>query len=302
MRTCERCGRRIRGPSCSVAGKHWHPRHFTCCVCGTRLENAAVYLHAGELYCRADYYRRVLPACAVCGVPLVGTHRVDLWGNRYCTRHEAEYPRCSACGRVICSRLTRGGTRYPDGRHVCNVCTRTAVFAEAEGERVFGEVRAYLVRAGLDLGIIHIPFRFVDAQWLTRLLGPGAPRCAGIIVTRGVERTGRFVREHTEVIAILGGLPREYLALVIAHELGHYYLNKHRFPRLPLWVEEGIAELFAYLWLSHQRTAAAAARIRAMERSPDPVYGTGFRGARESFRARSLPGMLAHVRRTRGFF
>ena len=39
------------------------------------------------------------------------------------------------------------------------------------------------------------------------------------------------------------------LGAVLAHEYGHAYLFMRRFPSLPLVTEEGLCELFAWLWL-----------------------------------------------------
>ncbi len=65
--------------------------------------------------------------CAACGQPLEGWYTRDMWGNATCSRHEAEFPRCSACTRLICPRLTGGGVTYADGRQVCMLCRRTAI-------------------------------------------------------------------------------------------------------------------------------------------------------------------------------
>jgi hypothetical protein len=83
------------------------------------------------------------------------------------------------------------------------------------------------------------------------------------------------------------------MGAVLAHEYGHVFLFTRRFPALSLQTEEGICELFAWLWLGGGAGARAggkgggsgtingedegqnARRRRLMESRKDAVYGDG---------------------------
>ena len=50
-------------------------------------------------------------------------------------------------------------------------------------------------------------------------------------------------------VVALKGMSTDALGAVLAHEYGHCYLFMRKFPLLPLAMEEGVCELFAWLWL-----------------------------------------------------
>jgi hypothetical protein len=104
-----------------------------------------------------------------------------------------------------------------------------------------------------------------------------------------------------------------------------------RYPALPLQTEEGICELFAWLWLgggggrtngrdvksggsgggrsggggtiNGEDETQNARRRRLMEERVDPVYGDGFRLAKKALDAcgGDLGRLLEHVLRQKGF-
>jgi hypothetical protein len=88
-----------------------------------------------------------------------------------------------------------------------------------------------------------------------------------------------------------------------------------KFPLLPLAMEEGVCELFAWLWLGGGKWdgggvigsnpkgdkrihAWAERRRRQMEFRKDPVYGDGFRAALRGYEAcgENLWTFLEHLR------
>jgi paxillin len=105
-------------------------------------------------------------------------------------------------------------------------------------------------------------------------------------------RERRFIKD----VLLLRGMSRTATGATLAHEYGHCYLFARAFPSLPLKVEEGVCELFAWLWLGGGLSVPAAtratvngadeaqnARRRArMEKRQDPVYGEGFRDAKKA--------------------
>jgi paxillin len=122
------------------------------------------------------------------------------------------------------------------------------------------------------------------------------------------------VRESRRIedVLLLRGMSRTATGATLAHEFGHCYLFARAFPALPLKTEEGVCELFAWLWLGGGLSVPAAtratlngadeaqnARRRArMERRQDPVYGDGFRDAKKALErcGGNLWTLLEHVR------
>ena len=116
--------------------------------------------------------------------------------------------------------------------------------------------------------------------------------------------TVRETRELEGVLA-LRGASDVALGAVLAHEYAHGLFFLDEYPPMRLETEEGLCELFAWLWLSAGRNgedeAENARRRRAMEERKDPVYGDGFRAALSAFREASggnLENLLARVRET----
>ena len=94
--------------------------------------------------------------------------------------------------------------------------------------------------------------------------------------TRSVAATARpdvsdvsDVRESRRIedVLLLRGMSRTATGATLAHEFGHCYLFARAFPALPLKTEEGVCELFAWLWLggglSVPRTLRAERRDHA---------------------------------------
>jgi hypothetical protein len=140
-----------------------------------------------------------------------------------------------------------------------------------------------------------------------------------------IQRAAQLARSHPDVsvdekrilkgVVALKGMSADALGAVLAHEYGHCYLFMRKFPLLPLAMEEGVCELFAWLWLGGGKWdrggvigsnpkddkrihAWAERRRRQMEFRKDPVYGDGFRAALRGYEAcgENLWTFLEHLR------
>ncbi|MCK4548326.1 MAG: protein DA1 [Candidatus Eisenbacteria sp.] len=295
---CASCGEQITGEYVSALGKYWHPEHFVCANCRTPLAEATFYEKDGRPYCQSCYEDLFLPHCCICGRPIRSAYIENVWGDVYCKKHEHEFQTCFSCGRLICGSLTGGGLTHDDGRHMCSLCGRTAVYRVEDGEVVLDEVRRAMKVLGLDLRSASIPLRMVSLEDLRE----GRARdLSGHISTSVWTRGGKVTERKIEAVSILYGLPREHFAAVAAHELMHAWLFLENYPELPLHVEEGLAELSSYLWLQQLGTPEAAYRMRAMESNDDPVYGYGLRLALKSCRQVPLDKLLGYIKRQRRF-
>jgi hypothetical protein len=283
-------------------GKNWHPEHFVCAHCRKPFRGQGFFERDGKAYCEKDYTELFGRRCSVCNQPVRTSYLTNHWGDSYCLNHRNELPACCGCGRLVCERLTGGGVTYKDGRKMCNLCRRTAVDDTADAASELARVRRTLARLGFDVKQTSIPLRLLGRSELKRLSsGSVGAQPAGLTRTMVRSVDGKVVQREVQEVLALYGLPREQLASVLAHELGHVWLFLNSFPVLPPLVEEGICGLAELLWLRDQHTADAAYRIKLLQESNDPVYGTGFRAAQRALSGQSLSALLAHVRRHRKF-
>ena len=119
---------------------------------------------------------------------------------------------------------------------------------------------------------------------------------------------------HSEVTAILclSGLPRDLTASVLAHEATHAWIKLHPDFKvrkmLPAQVEEGCAQLVAYLFLSdglepprrHSGGGPSDEKLRqyfkfSIETDDNEIYGEGYRKAAAAYAAIGIQGLLNHV-------
>lgn len=111
-------------------------------------------------------------------------------------------------------------------------------------------------------------------------------------------------RRYLKGIMALRGMSRTAMGAVLAHEYGHCYMFMRRFPSLPMRTEEGMCELFAWLWLGGWSGSKEHARRRQLiEERKDAIYGDGFRLAKKGLDAcrGDLSALLVHVYRHKEF-
>ena len=295
---CAACDRPIRGEYVTALGKTWHPEHFVCTTCKKPFGKDAFVKHRGRPYHERCYLERFAPRCDVCGASIRGPYVTTTTGETFCEHHKGEIPECSSCGRLASDRLTGGFVRYQDGRVICNLCRPAAVDRELEGQRLLSDVRRALAKEGLTLGKVKVPLRLVDQDELNRRVKRRRSKTpAGMVRSQLTTQGDKVVERKVVEILALRGLPRDHLAAVLAHEVGHAWLLLNDYPKLPPKVEEGICELFSYLWLKGQPGEGAARRILLLEKNRDRVYGVGFRAVRRALRQRSVKRLLAYVKR-----
>lgn len=302
---CAGCGRPLEDGGLVALGQSWHRDCFCCGHCRKPVKDAKFLEKDMRPYHESCYHARFTPHCAICQQPLTSVYLTDLFGNQTCATHKQQLPACCSCGRLVCAQLTGGGRSYPDKRTICNLCYRTAVMDQAAAAALVAEMRQQLGRLGMTL---HkravIPFRLVDTPELERakkgrkgqadVLGQTRKQCT----TNG---HGQIIDREVQEIVILYGLPEEQFRTVALHELCHAWLHLSAYDELPLQVEEGLCTLTEYLYLRELNTPSSQARIAALEANPDPIYGEGFRLARQMFERVGLSRLLTYVK-TKGSF
>ncbi len=280
---CFSCGQAIIGESILVKGQYrFHPEHFICSQCKAPLADREFFWRENAPWCRACYEAAVLPGCDLCGEPISDVYSIDGWGNRYHARHEEELPRCSACGRLVCDRLTRGGGKYDDGRAMCGLCRESAVTDQGQATALLVKAAGFLETQGVKVDAAAIPVHLVSLPEFEAAGGSDktAGRTAASIVTR-TEPGGRKSEERSvEEIQVLNGLPEKDFLFVALHELVHAHLHLNAKVPMDKGAEEGVATLASWLWARDRDDPLCRYLSRALEERSD-AYGRRFREARK---------------------
>jgi hypothetical protein len=268
-----------------------------------------------HLFCPECYRERHGKQCTLCSAKLL--RWASYGGQVCCLSHNAESLR--SC--VYCSVLLPVGmsdvTMLEDGQLACERCTATALSDTAQISKLYERVRAFFSR---ELGIL-LPPTLQGLRLVDRVCSDGPPsatpsggRCLlGLTCTEQLEdpSTNRVVPGSRRVtsVALLRGLPEDLALAVLAHEAGHVYLHLQQYEThsMASRVEEGLCELFAYLW-EHGRYVAGDVdwarreRMRQMETNTNAVYGDGLRDALAGYVSCgfSLQRLLARVKATGG--
>ncbi len=297
---CERCSEPIAGKYIVALNHNWHQEHFRCASCGKNLVGKGYFEKNNKAYCRDCYHEKFSSKCAICKQPLSDKYTRDAWGYNFHSRHLNELQPCFSCARLISKNITNGGKKYPDGRNMCNICTKTAVSSPAKAQKYFSRLKRFMTRRGLKLPAGEFPLFLVDMSVL-RNSNPGKMDVAGRTEKASYEINGVEKSRRIEKMQILEGLPVEHFIAIAAHEFGHSWLFLNRYPHLELQVEEGLCELFEYLWLKTQNTEIARFRIKKMKIGKDHIYGTGFRKALTAYNKYGLSRLLIEVKRQKRF-
>ncbi|WP_099343950.1 MULTISPECIES: protein DA1 [unclassified Actinoplanes] len=220
-----------------------------------------------------------LPRCAVCGRLMTLTGFVTPNGELICHRHAHEQP-STCCGLPADPTLAAE-------RPLCPRCAATAVRTQQDVRRVLppiaARLRALSIWTTKPVRVRLVPVAELQADWHGSGALLGGTVCVGSEVVD---------------LMVVRDLPLVRFGAVVAHEVMHAYLVQHGFGELPPPVEEGLCELLAHAWLKGEPGAPAEWERRRIMDNPDPVYGNGFRAARQAaLRVGGVSRMLAHVRR-----
>lgn len=253
------------------------------------------------LLCAQHYAQTHCTHCSLCAKQFEAGGRPPLLlptGEAFCASHRQNVP-CFSCARPI-------GRADAAARPLCAKCRSTAIVSERAAFELLRELKGFFLTAGLDFG------RWEPAQMRLVSSPPGDGGFGG----SGGHLEGlthRATRDGVRLIPsidLLHGLPREHAAQVLVHEMAHAWLWLQDHPKaIDKRTEEGLCELFAYLWLlaeeAHERSGAEPLstrrrellqRIRVMEQRSDRAYGGGFRDALRAAERCGLPAVLHSVR------
>ncbi|KAL1459833.1 hypothetical protein WDU94_011786 [Cyamophila willieti] len=113
LKKCQGCKLTIKDVVVTALGHTWHPDHFVCVSCGTKLLYKGFYEKEDNAFCTDCYEGKYCPKCHGCGGSITDT-AIKVSDKKW---HED----CFKCGR--CRRLISGPTfRISDAEVICVAC------------------------------------------------------------------------------------------------------------------------------------------------------------------------------------
>ncbi|XP_018589168.2 thyroid receptor-interacting protein 6 isoform X2 [Scleropages formosus] len=126
LERCSKCTQPILDRILRAMGKAYHPRCFTCVVCGGCLDGVPFTVDAtSQIHCIQDFHRKFAPRCSVCGQPIMPepgqeeTVRIVALDRSF---HVNCYT-CEECGLLLSSEGEGRGCYPLDGHILCKSCS-----------------------------------------------------------------------------------------------------------------------------------------------------------------------------------
>ncbi|MBQ9137955.1 MAG: hypothetical protein IJX65_04905 [Alistipes sp.] len=216
-----------------------------------------------------------ISTCVICGKPLLGSYRMDKWGQKVCMDHDLTY--CANCGRIV----KDDDMRSSDGRAVCSHCVGKVVRRSEHVEWVYQRVCEIFERNFLVLPE-KVPVEIVNAERMRQLVDCNRLGALpmGLASMGGIPLFGMPVHHK---VYMLDCQHKVNFGGVLAHELLHVWQNQRRVRQLPPKYCEGFCNLGSYLFYGYLNNELSQRLMEGMMNSPDPIYGEGFREVKVIF-------------------
>jgi hypothetical protein len=274
--TCAKCDRPITSDAFKTQGRIYHPACFVCEICDRPIAGSYSEQN-GKAYHNDCFQDHVALKCSLCGGVLHGEYLQDYWGNSYCKRHDGEAPMCDSCGRFVSAEITGGGTRYDDGRFICNVCKPKSMTDIDEILEIVFEVAEHMKSFGMEVDYNGIQIHLIGRDKMQTLSGHHSNGLRGFTDYREDWRVFGKSQNRRMHMYLLYGMPRMEIVNTVAHELAHVWqFNRARFRNERQW-SEGSCNYAAYLVLGRYPGRESSFFRTSLMRDADPVYGDGFR-------------------------
>lgn len=219
-----------------------------------------------------------VPICFVCHRKINGRYSYDWAGHNICLSHLQTVTKCASCGQFCDSHAKDIGL----GMKICSHCQKYRI-ERADCESIIRFVKNIYRNSPIG-NVAKWKLVMVDAQTLYKKTKDKNTR--GLAQAVGTEYTIFIYRE----------LSRVAFAQVLAHELLHIYQYANHI-QPPKAICEGFCNLGSYIILSAINNKEAKAAIDNLKKSPDPIYGDGFRLLLASYES---GGWQAAIRKIRG--
>ena len=307
---CDYCKKAITNPNYVwVEDKYFHSNHFFCHNCKESLVDRKFYSQDDNYYCEKCYdslfvlrctycnkqiigkyikydqeiyheecyYDNIAVKCDFCGEYIVGEYDIDCWGNKYHPEHKKDNPKCEYCGRLISDNFSQGGSKYHDGRVICELCDDNTIFDPKEGKEIMILVAEGLNNYGIKIKPKKIKLHLVDKDELRRIAVDADERhLQGYTTYEAMTMYGIRVAKKFNIY-ILNGLPEIYFKSTMAHELMHVWLFGNARLEMEAGLTEGSCNYATYLVLNGQKDEMTNYLLECMEQDKHPYYGDGYR-------------------------
>eukprot|EP00096_Caligus_rogercresseyi_P006071 TRINITY_DN22233_c0_g1_i1.p1 TRINITY_DN22233_c0_g1~~TRINITY_DN22233_c0_g1_i1.p1 ORF type:complete len:206 (-),score=59.66 TRINITY_DN22233_c0_g1_i1:23-640(-) len=133
--TCPRCEKDVVGNLVRIKSGVYHPKCFTCVVCGKNMEHDPFSKDdKSNIYCPEDYTKKFANKCSFCKNPIV-PEKGHTSAPRIRALNRDFHPKCfqcEDCGLVLDSKV-KGKECYPFKGHIlCIKCNRKKLSSEEE--------------------------------------------------------------------------------------------------------------------------------------------------------------------------
>ncbi|MBI3924507.1 MAG: hypothetical protein HY319_03120 [Armatimonadetes bacterium] len=269
----------------------------TCSHCGKPILGRGYRLSDGRTVCEA-HLEAALPRCKVCEQAMSGAYR--LVGERetpVCDTCMEKYPHCWVCGEPV---PPKRGRHLKDGRYLCNIDRKTAIFSPHAAGRLFDQARREVVRSlgpalVAPVGVEKV--LLVDTEGMARAAADmeHEGKSPSGLTRIKVSESGGKRRHHPPTVFLLSGMPREEFLTVAAHEYGHVWHSQahpdyfHCSRRL----REGFAEWVAYKVLVKMGREGQLKKL--LSGKSDSDYSEGLRRVLALEKSVGAPGVLKYV-------
>ncbi|PKL83829.1 MAG: hypothetical protein CVV24_02870 [Ignavibacteriae bacterium HGW-Ignavibacteriae-3] len=270
-----------------------------CAYCG-KIISGEFIIFENKKYHESCCENYVIPKCAICDKPLRGTYNIDTYGNKFHKEHSSELAKCEICSRLICQQLTGGGKKYNDGRNICNVCFRLAVFEQYKFKQLLSSVSSRLASFGIYLDMKKVSISGVDKIFLMNKFKGSGDLGQGYCdsQTKTQYENNKLINTSTfHMIYVLNGVPEIVVASTIAHELMHAWIVENAKENHSEEIIEGSCNYVSYLYLKSINDPSRNDQIKNLEKNPDPVYGDGFKLVRAKFEGRPVQEFLRFLKK-----
>lgn len=300
---CTKCNKLIEGEYFILGNGKYHSECLqrnseNCASCSQPIQGK-YYVKDNKKYHSKCFTDNISEKCDVCLEPIVGKYLLDSHGNKYHNSHKNSIPKCDNCNRIISKKTTSGGKKYSDGRDMCNLCFNKAITGYLNVQRLLNSVLLELGRIGIKVDNSNIKIEVADRNKL-RNVAKGSYStamkgyCSTLIKTTTIGVVKSVDKFFT--IYVLDGIPNEYLASTIAHELMHVWFIQNTNSNHSSLLTEGSCNYASYLYLKSQYNRLSNEVIKALDNDPDHVYGDGYRRVKMKFQSSSVRSFLNYLK------
>jgi paxillin len=153
---CSGCRKFIAGEMTQAMGRCYHPDHFTCTVCSTRIGVTSYFEQEGQALCGTCYHKHFSPPCTRCGEP-ISNQLLTALGKRW-------HPECFVCSS--CQSAFPGGQFFERGQMpYCPSCYQNPRAAPSAAAPVVAPSSSAKCRGCGQGVVVAQALQALDALW-----------------------------------------------------------------------------------------------------------------------------------------